>query len=138
MQVKGNATHYKENIHNPKWRKYLPRTVLIWLWYLRSLGPCFSVLKHISGWSGATSHWHSIKAQGRGTTTLPTALPFLLRLQSWPSTHCAPSKIQNGLIYTDISFTLLDVLLATWKGKKERSAQSCGCCLYLLTSGRGS
>lgn len=123
MQVKGNATHDKEKIQNPKWRKYLARAVLSWLWYVRLFGPCCSVvLKNISGWSGATSHWHWIKARGKGTTPLPTALPFSLCLQSQPSTHCAPSKIQNGFIYTSLSFTLLDILLPTRKGKKESRA----------------
>lgn len=109
-------------IPNPKWRKYLPRTVLSWHWYVRLLGSCFSVLKNVSGWSGATSYCHWIKARGRGTTPLPTALPSSLCLQPQPSTHCVPRKIKKIHIYTGLSFTLLHILLSTRKRTKEGRA----------------
>lgn len=139
MQDKGNVKHYKEKIQNPKWRKYLPKIVLtgfgmseclvlvlvFWRTFLDEVEPQVTNIqpKH----KGEELH---------PFPPLPTALPFSLCLQSQPSTHCAPSKIQNGFIYISLSFTLLDVFLATRKVKKERRAPSCRCCLYLLTSGK--
>lgn len=104
----------------------MARTTLSWHWFVRSFGLWFSViLEKFSECSGATCQRLWIKAQEQGSMPLPAALPcteLAPYLQSQPSTHCAPSKIHNGFIYTSLSFAVSDISFATREGKKERRA----------------
>lgn len=108
MQVKGSATHYdyKEKIQNPKWRKYLPRTALSWLWHVRLLRSCLSVLKNVFGWSRAQvtdTEWKHMREE---LHLFPVPCLSHCACSPSPAPTVLPAKSKKIHIYTSLSFTL--------------------------------